>query len=253
MTAQARPAAPQRRNIRMWACHKTHEKALELIDGLPHDGRLLDMGAGEGPLSAKLRERNCRVIALDVLAENFQLTDVPLVQADLSRGLPFASGSFQGLCCLECVEHLEDQFIFIRECHRLLASGGWLLISTPNITGLASRITYLLSAMYPLARKPLNESSHNPLHDHINLIAYPKLRYILHRNGFQVRTVCTDRLRRSSLCWSFLVPFIRVATGAAMRREDDPRQRAANREIARHLLSVDLLFGRTLIVLAEKI
>jgi 2-polyprenyl-3-methyl-5-hydroxy-6-metoxy-1,4-benzoquinol methylase len=236
----------------MWACHKTHEKVLDLIASLPHEGRLLDMGAGEGPLSARLRDGGCRVVALDVLAENFAVDDVPLVQADLSRGLPFVAGSFQGLCCLECIEHLEDQFMFIRECHRLLVSGGWLLISTPNITGLASRITYLLSASYPLARKPLNEFSHNPLHDHINLISYQKLRYILHRNGFRVRTVCTDRLRRSSLSWCFLVPLIRAATTAAMRGEKDPRQQAANREIARHLLSVDLLFGRTLIVVAEK-
>ena len=53
----------------MWACDRTHEKVLELIAALPRDGRLLDMGAGEGPLSARLRERDCRVIALDVLAE----------------------------------------------------------------------------------------------------------------------------------------------------------------------------------------
>jgi 2-polyprenyl-3-methyl-5-hydroxy-6-metoxy-1,4-benzoquinol methylase len=69
MTTQTKPAALPGRNIQMWACDRTHEKALELIAALPHDGRLLDIGAGEGPLSARLRERDCRVIALDVLVE----------------------------------------------------------------------------------------------------------------------------------------------------------------------------------------
>ncbi len=68
-TTQTMPAATPERNIRMWACGRTHEKALELIATLPHDGRLLDMGAGEEPLSARLRERDCRVIALNVLVE----------------------------------------------------------------------------------------------------------------------------------------------------------------------------------------
>jgi hypothetical protein len=37
-----------------------------------------------------------------------------------------------------------------------------------------------------------------------------------------------------------------------MRKEKDPRQRAANREIRRILTSRDILLGRTLIIVARK-
>jgi hypothetical protein len=45
---------------------------------------------------------------------------------------------------------------------------------------------------------------------------------------------------------------VQLATRRALARESDPRQREANREIAAHLLSPDLLFGRTLMLVARK-
>ena len=41
-------------------------------------------------------------------------------------------------------------------------------------------------------------------------------------------------------------------THLALRREPDPQQREANREIARHMLSSALLLGRTLIMIGRK-
>jgi hypothetical protein len=47
-------------------------------------------------------------------------------------------------------------------------------------------------------------------------------------------------------------PFVQLATRRALRRETDPNQRKANRDIAAHMLSPSLLFGRTLILVARK-
>ena len=70
--------------------------------------------------------------------------------------------------------------------------------------------------------------------------------------GFTVETVTTDRIRKGGLGLAWALPVVHLWTRAAMRKESDERQRAANAEIARHMLSPDLLFGRTLMLVARK-
>ena len=172
--------------------------------------------------------------------------------ADLSERLPYDDASFEYLSCLEGVEHLEDQFAFVRECWRVLKPDGRLLLSTPNILGMASRWRYFWTGFFPLATRPMNEHHKAPVHDHIHLITYYELRYILRTTGFTIEGVTTDRIRKYGLLHAWAWPFVQLATRRALARESDPRQREANREIAAHLLSPDLLFGRTLMLVARK-
>jgi hypothetical protein len=89
-------------------------------------------------------------------------------------------------------------------------------------------------------------------HDHIRLITYHELPYLLRRTGFTIERVTTVRLRKCGLLHAWAWPFVRLATRRALVRESDPRQREANREISAHLLSSDVLFGRTLMLVARK-
>jgi hypothetical protein len=52
------------------------------------------------------------------------------------------------------------------------------------------------------------------------------------------------------LAWAW--PGVQIATRRVLAAEPDPRQRQANREIADHMLSPALLFGRTLLLTARK-
>ena len=126
------------------------------------------------------------------------------------------------------------------------------MLSTPNILGLASRWRYFWTGFFPLATKPMNELVRKPVHDHIHLITYYELRYILRTTGFTIDAVTTDRIRKYGLLHGWALPMVRFATHRALFRETDPAQREANREIASHLLSRELLFGRTLMVVADK-
>jgi hypothetical protein len=98
----------------------------------------------------------------------------------------------------------------------------------------------------------MNEHHKAPVHDHIHLITYYELRYILRTTGFTIEGVTTDRIRKYGLLHAWAWPFVQLATRKALARESDARQREANREIATHLLSPDLLFGRTLMLVARK-
>jgi 2-polyprenyl-3-methyl-5-hydroxy-6-metoxy-1,4-benzoquinol methylase len=213
---------------------------------------VLELAAGSGAFAKRLHDLGFAVEACDLYPDQFLVPEVPVKFADLSERLPYDDDSFAYLSCLEGVEHLENQFAFVRECRRVLRPGGRIVISTPNILGLASRWRYFWTGFFPLATRPMNESHKEPVHDHIHLLTYYELRYILRTNGFIVEEVTTDRIRRYGLMHLWAWPFVQLATRRALRRETDPNQRKANRDIAAHMLSPSLLFGRTLILVARK-
>jgi ubiquinone/menaquinone biosynthesis C-methylase UbiE len=239
-------------HLPVYACHKTHLRAAEIFDGWPREGRVLEMAAGSGAFARRLVELGFSVEACDLFPEHFRVPEIPVRFADLSERLPYDNASFEILSCLEGIEHLEDQFAFIRECWRVLRPGGRLLVSTPNILGMASRWRFFWTGFFPLATKPMNEHRKAPIHDHIHLITYYGLRYILRTTGFTITGVTTDRIRKYGLLHSWAVPVVWAATRLVFRQETDPRQAQSNVEIRAHMLSADLLFGRTLMVLAQK-
>lgn len=251
MTTALSSAARPGERLPVYACIKTHSRAAEIFARWPR-GRVLEMAAGSGAFAHRLVELGFEVEACDLFPEQFRLAGVPIKFADLSRRLPYDDSSFDLLSCLEGIEHLEDQFAFVRECWRILRPGGHMLISTPNILGLASRCRYFWTGFFPLATRPMNEHRKAPVHDHIHLITYYELRYILRTTGFLIEGVTTDRIRKYGLLHGWAYPAVRFATRRALAREPDRLQQEANRQIASHMLSPELLFGRTLMVMSHK-
>jgi SAM-dependent methyltransferase len=116
------------------------------------------------------------------------------------------------------VEHLQDQFHFVRECRRVLKPGGRLVLSTPNILNLASRLKYLLTGFYSLVPRPINEFSLVPVFDQINPTTYYQLRYMLHTQGFTIEQVTTDLYRRGAAFLYFLKPLVHLYSVRTMRK-----------------------------------
>jgi SAM-dependent methyltransferase len=230
---------------------KTFLRVLDLLETLPR-GTLLDVPSGEGALSVAAREMGFQVLAGDIDPKFFKAKGIECRYMDMNRVLPVEDQSLDYVVCLEGVEHLENAFQFTRECNRILKPGGRLVISTPNILNLASRLKYFFSGFYALCPRPINEFSHLPVFDHINPVTFYQVRYMLHSSGFQLRKVTTDLWRRSALGFLAFYPVLRLYSIRTMRKESDPRQREANREIRGQINSLDLLLGRTLILEAEK-
>ena len=174
-----------------------------------------------------------------------------LVIGDMNEDLPFAAESFECVVCVDGIEHLENPFALIREFERILTPGGCLLISTPNISAFRSRIRYLLTGFHNKGKKPLVEERPTSA-QHINLMSFPILRYGLHRFGFKIITISTNRVKWQALPSMLLYPPALLTTGWPMRRERDPRQRQLNRNIYRQCLSWSVCMGETLILVAVK-
>jgi SAM-dependent methyltransferase len=239
-------------HLQIIAHEKTHRIVLKIFSEFHQRGRLLEIPAGEGALAWQLHKLGFSVTAGDIDPKFFKVHSIHCIPLDLNRPFPVDDAQFQFVSCIEGIEHLQDQFQFVRECHRVLAPGGYLVLSTPNILNLASRLKFVLSGFYSLVPRPINEFSQVPVFDHINPVTYYQLRYMLHTQGFTITRVETDFWRRSAALLYFLKPFIQLYSRRTMRKERDARQREANREIRRVLASPDLLMGRTLVLVARK-
>lgn len=139
-----------------------HEAAFAaLIAHAPARARVLDCGAGRGAFSARLHAAGFAVEAVEVRASVFEATDVPCHPLDLNGAFAEAlearaqaAGApaplFDAICAIEVLEHLENPRHLLRQCRRLLRPGGLLLITTPNVESLPSRLKFLRSGRLQL-------------------------------------------------------------------------------------------------------
>lgn len=101
--------------------------------------KVIDLGCGSGYGSAELARKAEQVMGVDVseeaireARERYALPNLQFEVASVDR-LPFADGSFQLGVCFEVIEHLENYRDLLAEARRVLAPGGQLVISTPNL------------------------------------------------------------------------------------------------------------------------
>jgi SAM-dependent methyltransferase len=116
--------------------------------------RLLDVACGAGGPSLALSERTgCAVIGLDVEPEAVALARAEAAARGLADRaefraadcamlpLPFDSGRFGAVLCVDAIVHLPDRAGTLREWARLLAPGGRLLFTdTSVVTGPVSKL-----------------------------------------------------------------------------------------------------------------
>jgi SAM-dependent methyltransferase len=97
-------------------------------------GLVLDVGCGEGVLTAAVNDaglRGVRVVGLDRSATMLDAHLGPKVQADAAR-LPFADDVFDAVVAVNVLYHLDEPPSAIAEAHRVLRPGGLFLAATPS-------------------------------------------------------------------------------------------------------------------------
>lgn len=229
-----------------------HEKVVAVLRKYCPRGRILDAGAGSGDISRKLRDAGYEVTAVDIRPPPFQEDGISWRTADLNEPLPFQDQTFDAVLCANVIEHLENPTLFVRETYRVLKERGMLLVTTPNLLNLKSRMANLLLGLNEFYAVPNNEVGNYRGGQHIHLTNYYELRTLLHRNGFRIIEATTHAFSRMAMSLGILSPAVCLFTWRGLRRERNPGQRQRNREIRKHVLSADLLFGKKLFLLAER-
>jgi len=153
---------------------------------LPGGGRVLDLGAGQGALSMRLTDLGYLVTAADMDSDDFKVADKVDFERinfdsddDVERFAERHHEQFDAVCGVEVIEHLEDQWRYIRSLKRMLRPGGVMVVTTPNITSWLSRLIFLLKGRFhQFADEDLS-------YGHIAPITPFELRLILEREGME--------------------------------------------------------------------
>jgi SAM-dependent methyltransferase len=152
---------------------------VELVRSLGTVRDALDLGCGDGRLTAELRAES--VTGADVSAvaldrARARLPGASLVQVQPDEPLPFEDGSFDLALCAETLEHVRDVQLLLSELRRVLRPGGRLAVTTPA----HSRLT----ALRLLVRGW--ESLFDPLSPHLRFFSRRSLARLLDGLGFDV-------------------------------------------------------------------
>lgn len=150
------------------------------------DKKILDIGCSRGFLEKKLIEKGFSNIEAwdyeDLRSDDNIYRDkweYKIVNAE--DEWPDKSKKFDIIFALEIIEHLIDTDKFIKQCKSKLNQNGFLIISTPNIASLRSRIR-LLFGKYPCAMEYRN------IDHHVRMYTVPTLKSHLAEYGFYVKS-----------------------------------------------------------------
>jgi SAM-dependent methyltransferase len=108
---------------------KIHERKLRALAGHCLDGQTLDVGCSARPNPFIPNVVGLDVIPTSALTENY--SGFHLCNLNTDR-MPLADGSFQNLVAGDLIEHLENPSQFLCDANRVLASGGRLILCTPQ-------------------------------------------------------------------------------------------------------------------------
>jgi SAM-dependent methyltransferase len=146
------------------------------VRGLGQVGRALDLGCGDGRLSAELGTSELTAADVSAVALDRARPRLPgarLVELEPDDPLPLDDAAFHLVLCAETIEHVRDVQLLLSEIRRVLRPGGALALTTP--------------ANLPIGTRP------DPLSPHLRQFTRRSLSRVLTELGFEV-----DSLRRRS-------------------------------------------------------
>jgi SAM-dependent methyltransferase len=182
---------PSRYDDELWEAVRPHgepppDHLAGFVRSLPAAGDALDLGCGDGRLTAELRAD--RLTAADVSpvalarAAN-RLRDATPVELTPDAALPFDDTSFDLVLCAETVEHVRDVQLLLSEVRRVLRPRGTLAVTTPA-SGRATAARALLVGWGRVL---------DPVSPHLRFFSRRSLERLLRDMGFEVAALTRRR------------------------------------------------------------
>jgi 2-polyprenyl-3-methyl-5-hydroxy-6-metoxy-1,4-benzoquinol methylase len=135
------------------AAPEAHEQVLRLLETRLHDagrgeGRLLDLGCGDGALGARLAQQGALVTGIDPSPSAIERARA--AHPGLEWAVPTADGrlplhdaSFDVVTCVHVLEHVADTQSLMSEARRVLAPAGMFVATVPYHGRVQSALTAL--------------------------------------------------------------------------------------------------------------
>jgi SAM-dependent methyltransferase len=217
--------------------------------------RLVDLSCGGGDTAKMLAEKGFFTIATEYSTLPFLGEHIPRVGGvNLNQPLPFKTSALDGVNLTEVIEHIENQGQLIRETARVLKPGGAVVISTPNVLNVVSRLRFLFTGFVRGRVRPAHYSKAPGQAPNIYMIGLYELYYLFFHSGLEIERLFKTRIKFAAIFflpllypWMWLVSII-----ATIHAEKDPRQRQYNWQILKLLFNPVLLLSDNIVVKARK-
>ena len=152
---------------------------------------ILDIPSGDGRATNIFKAQGAKVIALDIFPRSEKTYTSHY--GDMSEKLDVDDNAVDIIICQEGIEHVSDQYSLLKEFNRILKKGGELIITTPNISNIRSKVSNLFTESEMWKRMPYTEIDSvwhvedNPMKfyfGHLFLLPVNRLKTLLVLNGF---------------------------------------------------------------------
>lgn len=222
------------------------------------DVSVLEIGPGNGVFAVALRDQleksgiSYKIQCADIEPQQINARNIGIKCQFINAQEEFQLGEqFDIIISIELIEHLENPFHFIREAASHLKDGGVLILTSPNILSLRSRMRFFIIGCYDYFRRPYNEYWLNM--GHVNPINPLQLIYALRKNGFEIGKITSNTSTFESLVFSPFLILIYLFTWIHYSlREKGKAQKKRNAQLMKYILSPALLFGKTAIYKSVK-
>lgn len=164
------------------------ERALMHVRG-PPEGRLLDIGCGDGAYLSHMQHLGWSALGTEVeprVAARARERRALEVLAARAEALPLKQGSVRVITMHHVLDHLHDPSAALRSCHAALSPGGRLVIVSPNGEGEGHR-------RFRDAWVNLDPPRH------LFIFSPRSLRLLTERAGFHIQLLRTSALRATAV------------------------------------------------------
>lgn len=148
-----------------------HQAAFEILCRyVPPPRSVWDIGCGQGAFSKLAMDSGYHVQALDGETKQCQVPGVQCHSVDLNDASEIEhfihshGGRADVTVALEVIEHLRDPWAFMQFCTDMTKPDGYILLSTPHIESIYSRLLFLYTGQFLLFRDYRKPFGHiNPM------------------------------------------------------------------------------------------
>jgi SAM-dependent methyltransferase len=167
----------------------------------PECRRVLEVGCGTGGLGRLLKASGHHVTGIELVPEAAEAARSVLdnvLTADVEvAGLPFAPGSFDAVIFADVLEHLVDPWLTIRQAAEVLAPGGVVVASVPNLQN-ADVLWRLVRGRWEYRERGITDFGH------LRFFTLQTIRGLFGQAGLELIHVgrrYRSSLWRTILCW----------------------------------------------------
>src|SRR5689334_7040742 len=227
--------------------------------------RALDLSAGRGEIASALARDGAAVRATHFRPDDYKTKAAPPLDpavaldrgVDLTRRLPYPDAAFDLVVLSEVAEHLPTYVPVVAEIGRVLAPGGRLVLSTPNVARLHSRWHFFWSGTHKLIRRRTGwDLAPDDLYAyHIGPVDFPLLHTLLHQAGLAIERLDVTRFKARHTWLLAFSPLIWLATRRETRRHRrgaDARFGEGEDDLFRWMTRPAMLASEQLLLTARK-